>query len=64
MGRKAPKKVRKSRWWRRFRWILALWAIGVTGLVIVFGVLGAWDAFADGGHRDRFLGRRGEGVSR
>lgn len=44
-GGKVPEKVRKSRWWRRFRWILALWAIGATGLVIVFGVLGAWDAF-------------------
>lgn len=46
-GGKVPDKVRKSKWWRHFLWILALWATLLTVGAIIFGVQGKWSDFGD-----------------
>jgi hypothetical protein len=46
-GRKVPSAIRRSRWWRRVLWLLAGWAVLLTGLAIYNGVQGNWRDFAD-----------------
>ena len=44
-GGKIPDAVRESRWWRHVLWMLALWALLITGVAVAYGVTGKWDHF-------------------
>ena len=44
-GGKVPDVVRRSRWWRHVLWMLALWAMLMTGIAVNYGVQGHWGDF-------------------
>lgn len=44
-GGQLPEAVRKSTWWRRFKVMLTLWALFITGVAIFYGVKGQWGDF-------------------
>jgi hypothetical protein len=46
-GGEVPSAVRRSPWWRRVLWMLALWAMLMTGFAVSSGIQGQWGDFAD-----------------
>lgn len=46
-GGEVPASVRKSAWWGRVLFLLMVWALLVTVVMIVYGVQARWSDFWD-----------------